>query len=177
MSTDVSFDVDVNDVFKAVFGAVDSRNDLLAIIQNGTPLTLDITWNVVNGNFQSIVGPTSLPGPTDTPPTATVTALGVDAAGAGSDINLIITSGQDRWQIIVVCPPNQENYFQYLFSDGSLPSSVGGVLQSVVPGPPNYANNGQVTFSGTSSAPNTEVSVSLTNTSPATCQIQFIATS
>jgi hypothetical protein len=181
MATDLSFSVDVNQIASQLFNAVEGRNDLVVIIQNGTPLTLNLDWTVNHGNLQSVEGPDELDGPAADATSAPYTAIGVDAAGAGSNIGISIScsdssGGLYTWFIGAITVPNGENNFSYGYYDQNS-NNVLGVLSSLPHGP-YYANNGIQAFTTSTTpgtAPNTEVSISLTNVSPAICQVQFRA--
>ena len=190
MGTELSFSVDVNSIVAAFGSAVEARNDLIAIIENGTSLTLSVADSVTHGNLGSASG-TNPVGPAD-PPAAgsnTITpvtyAVSVDAAGDGSQLNLYITSGSYVWAIIIRTVPNGQNYFQYSYSptpvtmpfplSGSVPVTQTTALAAAGNGTQYLANNGTQNFdpSDEMSAPGTQVSITLTNVSPATAQIQF----
>lgn len=154
------------------------RNDLNVTVNNSTSLPLTVQWEVQNGNFSGSTIQNPLTGnPTANPPVTATGTLSVTAAGGGSNIFLYITSGQNVWGIVAVTPPNQENYFQYVYY--GWPKAESDTLNAANGSQKYYANSGTQSFlaQNGSTAQGTQVNVSITNVSPATCTIDVIPAS
>lgn len=190
MGTELSLTVDVNQILSAFGGAIEARNDLVGIVANGTTLTLNVSDTVSHGNLGNATGTNPVTGVAapaagaTTIADPTIYAVSVDAVGEGSELDLYITSGSYMWAIVLRSPSNAENYFQYtlLTSPVTLPWPLSrtvpvtqtSALAAAAGGQQYFANGGTQTFTGTASAPGTEVTIIMTNVSPATAQIQFI---
>lgn len=183
----LTFNVDVNSLLSQLYSAVDNRNDLVTFIENGSGLMLNVTETVPHGNLASVNGANPIAAVAAPPPgTATMTpntySIGVEAKGDGSEIDLYITSGSYMWGIILRTVPNGENYFQYAYSSGTiqlgsltLPVTQSVLLTTAQDSTQYGANQGTQTFSSSDgmTAPGTQVSITMTNVSPATAQIEF----
>lgn len=148
------------------------RNDLAAIIENGTALELSVNYTLEHGDLNTTSGDSTIAA-VATPPSGTksitpnVYGVGVDAAGEGSGLYLSINSGNNSWGIYLRTPPNSSNYFQYSYSS-EFPRSYDDVSS----GP--ESEQGQTFTDENQSAPGTQVSISILADSPSTALIQFI---
>ena len=155
-----------------------SRNDLNTVVNNSTSVPLNIQFEAQHGNFSS--SPLTNPytgNPTANPPATATATLSVSAANEGSNLFLYITSGQNVWGIVAAAPSNKENYFQYVYY--GWPKAESDTLNAANGSQQYYSSGGTQTFlaSNGSTAPGTQVSVTITNVSPATCTIDFTTTS
>ncbi len=150
-----------------------SRNDLntsIATTLRGHELT--VKEEVKSGNLASINITNPLKVDPENPARATG-SISVAAAGEGSNLYLYITSGDHVWGIILGCPSNKENYFKYVYYGWAKAES--DTYNACEGSKKYYANEGSVTFtpSTQSSAPGSQVTISITNVSPAAGSIQF----
>ncbi len=156
-----------------------ARNDLNVVVNNRTSVPLNIAWEVQKGNFAS--SPLSNPyagDPSANPPLTATAVTSVIAAGAGSNIFLYITSGQNVWGIVAVAPPNVNNYFQYVYY--GWPKAESDTLNAANGSQQYDSDGGTQSFlaSNQSTPPGTQVNVTITGVSdPATCTIDFIPVS
>jgi hypothetical protein len=147
-----------------------SRNDLGSSIQNTTTLTLAVQYDVEHGTLNTTSGANPIPPPPSPSGPASTYSISVNAAGAGSNLYLYITSGQNVWGIILGCPPNKDNYFQYVYYGWAKTMSD---TYNAAEGSQQYTSSQTFYAPNGSTATGTQVTVALTNVSPATGTIQF----
>lgn len=118
MPKNVNFDINVNDIIKAVFDGLDtSKNDLFIVVENGSSSNLRIDHMNDWGDW---VGSTSDSNVVDAvkldaaDPKANVWASGWTGAnyGCGGFIYVTRESDSRRWGVYARTNPNMENYFQ-----------------------------------------------------------------
>jgi hypothetical protein len=168
----VDFNIDLNEYVRTIFQGVEDRNDLLALIQNGSKYQLTISWEIQHGNLERTEGSALLDPPDFSveEPKANVFALGVDAAGRGSNIMLYITSGERVWGFLLVTPPNRVNYVKGGY--WGWPKAKQDVL--------NYLNDDNIGRHTSNDGPwrsvndGVEFTTWITGTSPAQAPIQFV---
>jgi hypothetical protein len=147
------------------------RNDLSTNVTNATPLTLRVQSTVEHGNLSGTSGTNPLYPP---PPGSnfSIYTINVSAAGAGSTLYQYITSGANVWGIILGCPPNEDNYFQYVYY--GWPKAMSDTYNAAKDS--QKYHGGHIFTAGTgSTAQGTQVFVGLTNNSPAAGDVQFTA--
>jgi hypothetical protein len=147
------------------------RNDLSASIgttAKGFPL--NVNFEAKSGYPSNVNITNPLDGEPGQPATGSIS---IQAAGEGSNLFLYITCNQYVWGIILGCPANKENYFEYVYY--GWPKAEQDTYNAADDSQKYYASNGAVTFTPTtqSSAPGTQVTISITNDSPATGLIRF----
>lgn len=171
---EINFDIDVNEILGTVLRNHEGRNDLASIIQNGTDIDLEVTWQVIHGNVENFEGSTSLEHVDESfdEVKPAFYAVGVDSANVGSQIFLYITSGSDlTWGFLATARPSWENRTRgAFFGWRKEQQDVLNYLNSNESSTDHMANNGPWTLSGGGVNATTTISA----TSPAECRIQFI---
>jgi hypothetical protein len=172
--TMIDLHVDVDAIVKTVLGGANHRNDLVAILENGVQMTLNTEFAVHHGNLANTDGSNSVPPPGPTQTVPYTFAVGVEAAGAGSNLYMHIESGENTWGVIIGCPPNKQNYFKYNYSPSRVDKTR--MYNATDSTRKYYANNGtQPFYAPDTTVAGTRVDITLTNVSPATAQIQFLS--
>jgi hypothetical protein len=171
MATSVSFNIDVNKLLDEIFSR-SKRNDLMVVIKNGTTRNSQVQYSVDpggHGNIAQIHGSPDL-SPIDLnleSQNAPIFGVGVRAAGAGSNILLIIPFAGGVLNVICAAPVNKENYIKYSVTEKV--HTAKPMRDRVDKGNKHYANAGNIKAKvghGTSW-------FSITNVSPAVCQIEL----
>lgn len=165
MPSGVSFNVDAKSLINAVFDSADRLNDLGVVVENGTEYDLTVTYRFDHGNLASTSGTNPIPSlPAPAAGTNSVTpntfVVGAEAQQLGSAIFLYIASGQHTWGIYARTPPKDENWFQYTYSNQG--RGLHDTYNQVQNLDQHLANDGPQTWSPNNTAPNTQVTIRMT---------------
>lgn len=165
----VNFNIDVNDLIHTLLAGQDKRNDIAVIVENGTTQELSVQWQVLHGNQAQMQNSTTI-APVDNG-NGFFFALGIEAAGGGSQVFMYITTPTENWGFLAAALPLEENYTkgQAFSLDTSKETALSEIQKSNVT--KNLSDNGPWTLSPNGT--NLGVQVIMSNTSPAECYLQF----